>query len=297
MIETNIKKLRDPFVLVENGIYYVYGTGVNADNDWKNTTYACYKNTSGRLDGEFIKTENEVYVRPPLADKNLWAPEVHKYKGDYYMFTTYHSTKTDRRGSTILKSSSPEGPFVEITDGTITPTEWDCIDSTLYVDPDGQPWMIFVHEWTRTDDKIGRMAVAKLSHDLTRLISEPSDIFRADDPKWSGGRNVTDGCFMYTTEKGSLLMIWSNFCDDGYCVGIARSENGKVDGRWIHEEKLLFSRSTTGVYDGGHAMRFTDTDGTKYLCLHTPNTPPDEREETPTFIRIVEENDTLVCKI
>ncbi|MBQ4136867.1 MAG: family 43 glycosylhydrolase [Clostridia bacterium] len=296
MIETNIKKLRDPFILVEDGVYYAYGTGVGADNDWKNTIYACYKNTSGRLDGEWVRIENEIYVKPAHADRNLWAPEVHKYKGEFYMFTTYHSTHTDRRGSTVLKSKSPEGPFVEITRGTITPPEWDAIDSTLYIDPEGKPWMVFVHEWTRTDDNIGRMSIARMSDDLTRLISEPVDIFRADDPAWSGGRNVTDGCFMYTTKKGSLLMIWSNFCESGYGVGIARSENGNVNGKWIQEEKMLYSKALSGKYDGGHGMIFKALDGKMYLSVHTPNVPEDDRSEVPTFIEVIEENDTLVCK-
>ena len=49
MIESNIKKLRDPFILVENGVYYAYGTGVGDDNDWKTSVYACYKTQAADL--------------------------------------------------------------------------------------------------------------------------------------------------------------------------------------------------------------------------------------------------------
>lgn len=296
MIETSIKKLRDPFLLIENGVYYMYGTGVGADNDWKQTEYACYKNTSGRLDGEWVKVEN-LYVKPALGECNFWAPEVHKYKGDFYMLATYKSTLTGKRGCTILKSASPEGPFVEITNGPATPADSFAIDATLYVDPEGKPWMFFVNEWPNFEDKIGKMSVARLSDDLTHLISDPIDLFRADDPKWTGGRNVTDGCFMYTTAAGSLIMTWSNFDDHGYAVGIARSENGKPDGKWIHEEKTLYSKAMGTKYDGGHGMIFTDTDGQKYLCLHMPNVPDGDRSEVPTLIPVYEENDTLVCKL
>ena len=111
-------ELRDPFVIVENGIYYVYGTGA-ATSDWSNTVWTCYKNESGHLDGEWTKlTENFVKV-PEAAVKNLWAPEVHKYKDSYYMFTTYYSSETGHRGCTILKSPSPEGTFEEITSGAL----------------------------------------------------------------------------------------------------------------------------------------------------------------------------------
>ncbi len=72
MIITNIEHLRDPFVLVTDDAYYVYGTGVDAD--WDNTTWVCYKNTSNSLDGEWIETEKLVYVRPENAEKNSGRP-------------------------------------------------------------------------------------------------------------------------------------------------------------------------------------------------------------------------------
>ena len=98
---------------------------------------------------------------------------------------------------------------------------------------------------------------------------------------------------MYTTKSGDLLMIWSNFDKAGYCVGVARSTNGRLDGEWIHEDRL-YSRSMVDDYDGGHAMIFTDTDGQMYLAFHSPNTPTEERRETAVFLAIREEDDRLV---
>ena len=110
IIETNIEKLRDPFVITENGTHYMYGT------DW-----VCYK-SNGDLEN-WTRVEKELVVVPSDCGGDKWAPEVHKYNGKYYMFTTYRSLTTDRRGCTILKSDSPEGPFVEITNGHITPAQ------------------------------------------------------------------------------------------------------------------------------------------------------------------------------
>ena len=287
IILSTIEGLRDPCIIVEDGVYYAYGTG------WK-----CYKNTSGDLAGKW--TSLGVVARTPAtAAADHWAPEVHKYKGEYYMFTTYRSSVTGHRGCTIMKSSSPEGPFVEITDGHITPKDWDSIDGTFYIDKDGQPWMVFVHEWTSTSDGVGRMAAAKLSDDLTHFISEPFELFRADDPSWTNNQ-VTDGCWMYTCENGELIMIWSNFLpgSGGYCVGIARSDNGRLDGKWSHDKTLLYSKTVAGVeYDGGHGMIFTDTDGQMYLSIHSPNTPTETRKTKPVFVPIKEENGTLVWDV
>lgn len=285
MIETKVH-LRDPFVLLENGTYYLYGTGSGV--------WDCYKNDSGTLAGEWKRVEPLVYEKPPFAEKCMWAPEVHKYKGAFYMIATYFSSETQHRGCTILRATSPEGPFTEITDGHITPHHWDAIDGTLYVDGNGQPWMVFVHEWTCTDDGIGRMAVMKLSEDLSHAISEPVELFRADAPSWTNKR-VTDGCFLYTTAEGRLLMLWSNFWKDGYCVGLAHSENGLVDGKWIQQDTLLFSKQTIGTYDGGHGMIFTDTDGQKYLSIHSPNSAKDGRVEEVIFLPVAEQDGSLIC--
>ncbi len=298
IVTTNIEHLRDPFILVENGIYYAYGTGVSSD-DWKNTVWACYKNTSGKLDGVWKLTDSKVYICPQSAVKNFWAPEVHRYRGKFYMFATYFSSATNHRGVTILKADTPEGPFVEITNGHITPHDRDAIDGTFYIDRDGRPWMIYVQEWTCTDDKIGRMAAARLSDDLTHFVTEPVELFRADAPAWSD-LNVTDGCFMYDMANGDLAMIWSNFASngyEGYCVGVAHSNNGYPDGKWTQEEAPLFSNRITGNHDGGHGMIFRDLNGNLFLCVHSPNKPCEECAEKVIFISLKEQNGHLVCNV
>lgn len=283
LIVSSIEYLRDPAILVDDGVYYAYGTG-----------WSCYKNTSGSLKGEWTRVEN-FYVEPDDLQDHEWAPEVHKYNGAYYMFATYRSKTTQHRGCTVMRADSPEGPFVEISDGFLTPSDWDAIDATLYIDTDGQPWMVFAHEWTSTPGNIGSFAAAKLSDDLTHFISEPIELFKATDAKWAITQ-ITDGCFMHTSKDGDLCMIWSNFDGaDAYCVGVAKSDNGKVDGNWIQEERAMFSTRYTGGYDGGHGMLFTDTDGTLYMSIHSPNTHKEGgRRETPVFVPLVEKNGSLV---
>ncbi len=271
---------RDPFVLYENGIYYVYVTG------WR-----AYKSTS--VEGPWEEIPG-VVERPADYSKCNWAPEVHKYNGSYYMFTTYSPKETlnpyENHGCIIMKSDSPEGPFKMITDGWITPEEWDCIDGTLYVDGDGQPWMVFVHEHTSLEGN-GAFAAAKLSEDFTHFISEPIELFRARDAHWAIG-GITDGCFMYTTEEGELLMLWSNNDAKGYCLAVARSSNGRLDGEWTHDDPLLFSELNIDI-DGGHGMIFTAEDGQMYASLHAPNDWGGNGSKL-TLLPITERNGMLV---
>ncbi len=273
--------IRDPFVLRHEGKIYVYGTG------W----FFCKTN----FDNTKATFSDPVYcvVQPSDCVSDCWAPEVYSYNGKFYMFTTYRSSKNNHRGCAVFAADSPEGPFKIVSDGHVTPSDWDAIDGTLYIDKEGQPWMVFVHEWTSMADGIGSFACAKLSEDLTHFISEPVELFKANDAPWCRS-GVTDGCFMYTTESGKLLMIWSSFDEYGYCVSVAVSESGNVSGPWVQEKKPLFTKSITNEYDGGHGMIFTDKNGNMWISIHSPNSKTDLRVEMPVLIPIVEKDDMLV---
>ena len=254
-------QIRDPFVLVHDGLYYMYGTCATAQKG-----YGCF--TSPDLvhwAGPF-----NVFTAADDFDgvKDFWAPECHVYGGQFYLFATYYSRTTGHRGVSIFRADDPLGPFEEITDGHATPPDRDCIDGTLYVDDDGQPYMVYVEEWTSTDDNVGRMAVASLSDDLTRFTSTPQELFRADDPKWKP-RHVTDGPFLYKSRTGKLLMLWSNMSAEGYCVALASSK--AVTGKWRQHFARLYTKDERHIYDGGHGMLFTDLDGQLTLCIHAPN--------------------------
>ena len=294
IIKTNIQYMRDPFILKADRTYYAYGTGV-VDDDWDDTKWICYKNTSGTLEGPWERLPQDIAVLPEWAIKNRWAPEVHEYKGSYYLLASYYSSVTEHKGTTVLKSASPEGPFVEISDGPVTPCEWDCIDGTLYVDEEGTPWMVYVYEWNNTPDGVGRMMASRMSADLTHFVSDPIELFKADEATWrDNDAVVTDGCYLYKAENGELLMLWSNFDPNGYCVGLARSSNGKIDGEWTHDQDLLFSKTLSGEYGGGHGMLFKDVDGKMYMSVHSPNSPQNGIGETTVFVPILEENGRLL---
>ena len=278
IFETGVIDLRDPYILLDDGIYYMYGT-----------CWICYRSES--LTGPWEGPFNVVEV-PQKAEKDHWAPEVYKYNDAYYMFTTYFSSETNHRGCSVFKAFSPMGPFVEISDGHVTPKEWDAIDGTLYVDEKGQPYMVFVHEWTSMPDKIGSFAVAKLSEDLSHFISEPVELFKAKDTKWAKG-GITDGCFVYKCKDGSLLMLWSNFSVDGYVTAIAKSESGNIEGPWTHAEELLYEKCDVRPYDGGHGMLFTAKDGNLYLSIHSPNGATAEKRTCDILIKVIEENGLL----
>ena len=258
--------IRDPYILVEGGKYYLYGS--RGMETWgKGTGLDVYVSD----DLENWSEPVEAFTPPAgfWADRNFWAPEVHAYRGAYYMFVSFKSD-TCCRGTQILKAESPMGPFVLHSDGPVTPKEWECLDGTLYVESDGKPYMVFCHEWVQIQD--GEMCAVELTEDLSASVGEPIVLFKASEPVWATGLNgdrkgnyVTDGPFLYWTQDGTLLIIWSSFAHGGYCEGISYSDNGSITGNWIHDERLLFEA------DGGHGMIFTTLEGELIFICHQPN--------------------------
>ena len=278
--------IRDPFVLVDQGVYYMYGT--RGGRCWgTDDGLDCYYSP----DLEEWQGPVEVFHRPEgfPADRNYWAPECHYFEGAYYLFASFKS-EGRCRGTWVLKASDPLGPFHLLSEDPVTPPDWECLDGTLYVSLEGVPYVVFCHEWVQIAD--GEVCARRLSMDLSKGEGEPVVLFHGSQAPWSRkhvtkhaerlGTDecfVTDGPFLHRLQDGSLLCLWSGFGEKGYTEAVARSESGDIFGPWIQEEKPLFEEN------GGHGMLFQTLDGALYLALHYPNT---HLEERPVFYRMRE---------
>ncbi len=278
--------LRDPFVLVHGGKYYLYGSrgatawgdadgfDVFVSDDLKTFSdpIECFHN-----DGSFWST------------RHYWAPEVHEYRGAFYMFASFLG-KGMNRGTAILKADNPLGPFVPHSDRCVTPAEWGCLDGTLYIDKAGKPWIVFCREWTQIID--GEVYAMPLTDDLRAAGGKPILLWKASEAPWVVTETnetttgyVTDGPFLHRTEKGELLCLWASFSNKGYTQGITRSDNGEITGRFVQLDPLEMP-------DAGHGMLFRTLQGQLMLTLHSPNVHPHER---PHFYPMKEEDGTLRC--
>jgi beta-xylosidase len=214
-----------------------------------------------------------------------WAPEVHAYRGKFYLFVTLHNSgkiiaaqpavrrTNTMRGTTIAVSDSPEGPFTLLkTDNPIPPADFMTLDGTFYQDAAGKPWMVYAHEWAQKID--GTIEALPLKPDLSGAAGTPIFLFKGSDAPWLDATlkadrrelsYVTDGPELFRTRDGHLLMLWSSFGPSGYIETIARSKSGELPGPWEQLLPLL-------QVDGGHGMLFRSFDGQLLLVLHRTNT-------------------------
>jgi len=287
--QTNFKRsqiyIRDPFIFpdVKTKTYYMYSSSYNYNGmPDKRMGVTVYKSKDlENWEGPY-KVFETGYGFWADTTHGCWAPEVHVFNGSYYLFTTFTNSKiklqhqltnrpdsvVTRRATVILKSNSPEGPFLPISSKAETPPEWMALDGTLMVENE-KPYMIFCREWIQVKD--GTLEMVPLKNDLSELLAKPSTLFKATAAPWvtgldlHGGGFVTDGPAFYKNTKGQLLMLWSSFAKNGYAVGQAVSASGKLKGPWKQIAQPLFDG------DGGHPSLFKTFDGKLMMSIHQPN--------------------------
>lgn len=298
----------DPFVVShkETNTYYLYTTGNPELTDLERNGVLAYKSKDLlNWEGPFVVFEvpDGTWAHP---QHGTWAPEVHQYHDKYYLFVTLHNRDTKLaeppevwntnhlRGTSIAVSDSPEGPFELLkTDGPVPPRNYMTLDGTLYVDEDGKPWMVYCHEWIQVID--GTFEALPLKDDLSAADGVPQHLFKASDAPWINAERkpdvkpsvyVSDGCQLYRTKGGHLVMLWSSYNNEGYVQTMARSRSGKLEGPWEQLNPLV-------VGDSGHGMLFKTFEGEWKLILHHPFSTPESRakiyevEETEDSFRVI----------
>lgn len=283
--------IRDPYVLVHNGMYYLYGT--RAETTWgKADGFDCYRSRDLKeWEGPF-----EIFHRPEgfWADQEYWAPECVQFADAFYLVTTF-GAEDRKKGIYVLRAEEPEGPFVPYGE-RLTPEDWACIDGTVYFEGE-TPYLVFSHSFEDTPD--GDMCCVKLANDLSHAEGDVVRLFSAAEAPWAkpvpfakeefgmdGDVYFTDGPYLMKL-GGTLYMTWSSWSRGGYAVGTAVSESGQLTGPWKQCEEPLFPEN------GGHGMLFADIGGQLRFAMHFPN---DRYKERPLFYGIAQEGGKLVLR-
>ena len=295
---------RDPFIVADSSTktYYLYRSSTTPEGFGGVEAFTSKDLKTWRGPERVFTVPEDNFITG-----RVWAPEVHYYKGAWYLFATINTDKTwaegiegwpafTYRGTQVFRAESPAGPFLPLGKELTTPKEYMALDGTLWVE-DGTPYMVFCHEWVQVVD--GTFEVMPLKDDLSAADGDPVILFSASQADWTTGGSywtekdgtkrksyVSDGNFVYKTKDGELLILWSSFKDGKYCVAIARSASGKLAGPWSCDPDPIFEE------DGGHPMVFRDFDGGLNLTFHQPNSG----HSHPVILPLEDTGKTLVIK-
>ncbi len=284
-------RMRDPCILADpkSKTYYMIGSARRSVRAYTSTDLATWQGPQTIFD-----PPTDIWGDIPVV--GIWAPEMHAYKGKYYLFLTFDTRHQFSeqwrnwlprvtRGSQVLAGDSPTGPFKPFANRSTLPPDMMTLDGTLWVE-DGVPYMVFCHEWVQITN--GSTEYIRLKDDLSETIGESTVLFYASEAPWNlmgkaRGNYVTDAPYLHKGKTGKLYMIWAGYGKGGYTEGIAISASGKLAGPWTQQAEPLYSN------DGGHGMLFTTFDGKLMMVLHAPNGPA----ARPRIFEMQDTGDTL----
>ncbi|HUR56881.1 MAG TPA: family 43 glycosylhydrolase, partial [Opitutaceae bacterium] len=176
-------RLRDSCILADQTThtYYLVSAGRRGPNG--RPTVVAY--TSKDL--ETWQGPHVVFEIPAdfWANRGIWAPELHAYRGKFYLFLTFDSESLlpeqwrdwlprVKRASQVLVGDSPLGPFKPFANEATLPADMMTLDGTLFVE-DGIPYLVFCHEWVQIKD--GTVEYIRLQDDLSATVGEPKRLF------------------------------------------------------------------------------------------------------------------------
>lgn len=289
-------RIRDPFILRKEHTYYMY----KAVNDESLEHIDVYE--SNDLENWYNPRTIYSLTQDTWKEKDLWAPEVHKYNGKYYLFVSIKG-KNGLRGTEISICDTPFGTFIPISNRAQTPLNMSCIDGTFFLDGD-TPYIIFSRDWPDNFQKekqayVGQICGQELSKDLKSPVGEPFLLFNSDDVRYSKEspsrhmfedlgfitRYGSDAPFISRLSSGKLFLTWCPFPNNNYVVLGATSNS--IRGPWKHIDKPLFDQN------GGHAMFFDTFEGKKKMVLHCPE---EYLKERALILDVIEKEDQLIIK-
>lgn len=272
-------RLHDPFIVAdqETKTYYLFTSNIE-------------EATGDKRVGTMVYTSKDLrhWTKPRLVFTvpegiwgvaGAWAPEVHRWRDKWYLFTTLHNEALKlppqgrrspyRRGTILAVADRIDGPYKVVRNGEpIVPASSMTLDGHLYME-NGKPWLVYAHEWLQTTD--GTMEAIPLDDKLA-AGGPAMHLFKASEASWVLGQKqsgpddlvyVTDGPWLHRTRTGTLVMLWSSYGADGYNQAQARSTTGKLEGPWEQLAPMVGGSS-------GHGMLFRSFEGQLMMILHRP---------------------------
>ena len=271
-------RVRDPFITVDRtqGLYYLITAGRSEDA----VALKAYESRDlemWREVGYVYLGENGWIKGVKAGVDHWWAPDTYYYKGHYYTIVTLTNQKEGRVNfCTLLRGGRKptdkyRDTWVEGKPISLTPYGQQCLDGSLFIDSDGQPWLVYSLEWNGAEvqNEIGETWAVRLRKNLKGTLGDPIRLFTAADSKWNKRQEdrklVVDAPFLWRDERtGQLFCYWSSFVNGVYAVGRAVSATGNVAGPWVHDEQPFYM-------NGGHQMLFRDLQGRLRMSLHEDN--------------------------
>lgn len=244
----------DPYILNDNGIYYMYGTSNDDGIEvFKSTDLKQWEGPCGAVSGLALH-KNDVY-----GDKWFWAPEVYKFGNKYYMYFSAEEHIA------VATSDSPLGPFKQ--EKQVPLFEDKCIDTHLYIGEDGTKYLYYV---AFTNGNV--IWMCELNDDYVSVKPNTvKECFGRSQP-WEFSTKkpegiVNEGPFILKHKKVYYMVYSANhYASHDYGIGYATASS--PDGPWTKYPGNPIYQLPDSLWGVGHCSFFRDNAGDLQMVYH-----------------------------
>ncbi|MCJ7703003.1 MAG: arabinan endo-1,5-alpha-L-arabinosidase [Anaerolineales bacterium] len=250
IVETSglVTNVHDPTMIEADGGYYLVSTGPGIP-------IRCSKDMQvWDLCGRVFNENPNWMFKSIIGVKDLWAPDIVFYNGQFYLFYTASTFGSNRSAiglatNTTLDPLSPDYAWVD--QGEVISSQktdnYNAIDPNLTFDQSGQPWLVFGSFWSGI--KMVRVDPATL-----KPVANEKLIDLASNP----GTDAVEGAFIIRRGDFFYLFVSHDFCCKGvmstYNIRVGRSR--EIQGPYLDREgKPLTRGGGTLVYKGSDRWR------------------------------------------
>ena len=251
-VETNYLPIADPYILFYNKKYYAYGTGGTT----KGEGFACFSSD----DLKYWKREGQALsASDSYGTWGFWAPEVYYVESEkkFYMFYSAEEHIC------VATATKPYGPFLQKEKKPVW--EEKSIDTSLFIDDDGVPYLYFVRF---TGGNV--IWVAQMTDDLMGIKEETlTECIKAEKPWEILQGTVAEGPSVLKKNNMYYLIYSANhFENQGYGVGYATSSTPMGPWTKYSGNPLLQGDVPNGLIGTGHGAPFQCKDGSWKYIFH-----------------------------
>ena len=249
--------LGDPYILLDNGVYYMYGTsGDNGIEVYKSADMVTWEGPCGVKNGFALRKEDV------WGEKWFWAPEVYKINNKYYMFFSAEEHIA------VAISNSPIGPFVQKIQKPLIETK--AIDSHLYIDNNGKKYLYYV---AFTNGNV--IWMCEMNDDLLSIKAKTvKECFGRSQP-WEFSLKEPDGIvnegpfIIKMSETYYLIYSANHYASPDYGIGYATAPS--PEGPWTKFTGNPILQSPDTLRGTGHCSLFYDKEGKLCMVYHAHN--------------------------
>ena len=300
-------KFGDPFVLYTQGMYYMYGTGGDANKGF--AAYSSKDLVHWKPEGQVYFHDNENgWSNPKSAwDGAYWAPEVYEVKGKYYLFYSAQwkvnpTNETENFRIGVAVADKPTGPFIDLNNKPIFDPGYPIIDANVFFDNNGKAYLYYsrccykhavkseVADLAKRKgwfDKVEESWVygVELKPDFSGVIGEPRLLLRPPvsqkdkQAEWESrsvtsrevNRRWTEGSTTFKKDGIYYIMYSANyFGGQHYAVGYATGSSPLGPFRKASNNPVLQRNTSEGgtVTGTGHNSITYSPDGKEMFCVY-----------------------------